>query len=59
MNGKRYTATGAPIMNLRGVRCGCLPERSEEKNEIKQRVKHYTLLTLRNRYLCSGEESKC
>lgn len=31
MNGKRYTATGAPIMNLHGVRCGCLPERSEEK----------------------------
>lgn len=59
MNGKRYTATGAPIMNLHGVRCGCLPERSEEKKEIKQRVKHYTLPTLCARYLCNGNASVC
>lgn len=59
MNGRRYTAHGSPILNLHGVRCGCLPERADTQDDIRQRVRKYTLLTLRNRYLCSGEESKC
>lgn len=59
MNGKRYTGNGTPILNLHGIREGRLPERGEDKNDVKQRVKWYSLHTLRARYLCKGEKSVC